>query len=135
MSTAILFRHDASAYTACTTKEAYMNQTLNELPPAIAAYIEASNAQAPQRIAACFNPDATVYDEGGVLRGRDEIAAWAHDTGMRYRATMEPAGLQETDGRHLLQATVRGQFPGSPITLNFHFQLQSGAIQSLEIKP
>lgn len=108
---------------------------MNTLPQAIAGYIEAANAGAPQRLAACFNPDATVFDEGHVRRGRDQIAAWARDTGMRYQSTIEPAGLQQADGVHRLRATVRGNFPGSPITLNFYFLLQSGAIQSLEIKP
>lgn len=112
-----------------------MNELPNELPQAIAGYVEAANAQAPERLAAFFNPDATVFDEGSVRRGREEIAAWARDTGMRYGSIIEPACLAEADGRHTLRAVVRGRFPGSPINLNFHFQLQSGAIQSLEIKP
>lgn len=108
---------------------------MNPLPQAIAGYVEAANARAPQRLANCFNPDAIVHDEGQVRRGRSEIAAWARDTAMRYGSTIEPEGLEEAGGRHTLRATVRGTFPASPITLDFHFQLQSGAIQSLEIKP
>lgn len=108
---------------------------MNPLPQAIAGYIEAANAQAPERLAACFNTDAVVHDEGEERRGRDQIAAWARDTGTRYQSTIEPAGIDEHGGAHRLRATVRGNFPGSPITLNFHFRLQSGAIQSLEIKP
>lgn len=108
---------------------------MNTLPHAIAGYIEAANARKPERLATYFNPDAIVHDEGHERRGRAEIAAWARDTGMRYQSTIEPAGLEEAHGRHTLRATVQGNFPGSPITLNFHFQLQSGAIQSLEIKP
>ena len=108
---------------------------MNTLPQAIAGYIDAANAQAPERLATFFNPDAIVHDEGHERRGREEIAAWARDTGMRYQSTIEAAGLEEADGRHRLQATVRGNFPGSPIVLHFHFQLRSGAIQSLEIKP
>lgn len=108
---------------------------MTELPKAIAAYIEAANARAPERLAACFAPDAVVHDEGQRRRGRDEIAAWARDTGTRYQSTIEPAGLDEADGRRRLRATVRGNFPGSPITLHFHFLLRAGAIQSLEITP
>lgn len=108
---------------------------MNKLPEAIAGYVEAANAGAPERLASFFNADAIVHDEGHERRGREEIAAWARDTGMRYQSTIEPAALEETGGRHRLRATVRGNFPGSPIALNFHFQLQSGAIQSLEIKP
>lgn len=108
---------------------------MNTLPQAIAGYVEAANAQAPERLAGFFQPDAVVHDEGHERRGRDQIAAWARDTGMRYGAMIEPAGLEQADGRHTLRALVRGNFPGSPVTLNFRFQLQSGAIQSLEIAP
>lgn len=108
---------------------------MNTLPQAIAGYIEAANAGAPERLATFFNPNAIVHDEGHERRGREEIAAWARDTGMRYQSTIEADDLIEADGRHRLRATVQGNFPGSPITLNFHFQLRSGAIQSLEIKP
>ena len=89
----------------------------------------------PERLASYFNVDAIVHDEGHERRGREAIAAWARDTGMRYQSTIEPVDLEVANGRHRLQAIVRGKFPGSPISLNFHFQLQSGAIQSLEIKP
>lgn len=108
---------------------------MNTLPQAIADYIEAANAQAPERLAACFGANAIVHDEGEVRRGREQIAAWARHTGTRYQSTIEPAGLEETHGRHKLRATVRGNFPGSPLTLHFYFLLQSGAIQALEIKP
>lgn len=108
---------------------------MNTLPQAIAGYVEAANAQAPERLAACFNTDAVVHDEGRERCGRGEIAAWARDTALRYGATIEPAGLDDAGGGHRLRALVRGNFPGSPITLHFHFALRSGAIQSLEIKP
>ncbi|MFC5462813.1 nuclear transport factor 2 family protein [Massilia niabensis] len=108
---------------------------MNTLPQAIAGYIDAANAQAPDRLATCFHADATVFDEGSVRRGRDEIAAWARETGMRYQSTIEPVGLEEAGGLHRLRATVRGHFPGSPIALHFNFLLESGSIQSLEIKP
>lgn len=108
---------------------------MNTLPQAIAGYIEAANAQAPELLAACFNDDAIVHDEGHERRGRDQIEAWARDTGMRYKFLIEPAGLEEAAGGHRLRAIVRGDFPGSPITLNFHFVLRAGAIESLEIMP
>ena len=108
---------------------------MNNLPQTISEYVEATNAQAPQRAAACFRQDAIVGDEGRTHHGREEIAAWIAETGEKYRATMEPIDLQESDGRHILRASVRGNFPGSPVTLNFNFELRAGGIQSLEIKP
>jgi len=108
---------------------------MNPLPHPIANYVEAANAQSPQRIAACFTLGATVFDEGHARHGRAEIEAWARDATTRYGSTIEPAALTESGGRHTLRAAVRGSFPGSPITLNFHFALQSEGIQSLEITP
>ena len=108
---------------------------MNKLPQLIAGYIDAANAQAPQRLAACFTPDATVADEHALHRGRDEIEAWAHETGARYQAVIEPIDLEEAGGRHRLRAAVRGNFPGSPVTLHFDFRLASTGIESLEITP
>jgi hypothetical protein len=106
---------------------------MNPLPAPVAAYIDAANAQDPGRVAAAFCADATVHDEGHVQRGRAAIEAWARDTGSRYQSTIEPAGLESANGRHSVRANVRGNFPGSPITLHFHFQLESDGIASLEI--
>ena len=103
------------------------------LPTAIAAYVEAANSQAPEQVAACFQQDATVLDEQHVRHGREEIAAWAADAVERYRSTIEPLDIASVDGQHLMRATVRGNFPGSPITLVFRFALVGQAIASLEI--
>lgn len=108
---------------------------MSTLPQAISAYVDASNAQAPDRIAACFHPDAKVVDESHVHQGRAQIQEWAAESSARYQATMEPLGLSMADEAHLLRATVRGNFPGSPIDLDFEFVLRAGAIAALEIKP
>lgn len=106
---------------------------MNNLPQAIANFVDPNNAMDPQRIAAAFNPDAKVFDEGHLRRGREEIAAWASDYVARYQSTMEPTGVVQAGDEHVVRATVRGTFPGSPIALDFHFLLQDGGIQSLEV--
>ena len=106
---------------------------MNQLPHPIADFVAANNAMDPQRIAAAFNPNATVVDEGHLRRGRAEIAAWAGDYVARYQSTMEPTGVVQTGDTHVVRAIVRGTFPGSPIALDFHFLLQGGAIESLEV--
>lgn len=103
------------------------------LPSAIAAYVQAANSQAPEQVAACFEQDATVRDEQRVRYGREEIAAWSADTVERYRSTIEPLDIASADGQHLMRATVRGNFPGSPVALVFRFTLGGQAIASLEI--
>jgi len=105
------------------------------LPSAISTYVEATNAQDARRVAAAFLPDATVHDEGHLHRGRADIAAWSEETARKYGAIMVPLAIDGTDGRYALRAEVSGNFPGSPITLAFHFALQSNSIASLEVKP
>lgn len=108
---------------------------MSTLPQAISAYIDAANAQAPERVAACFHPDAKVVDEAQVRQGRAQIQEWAADSGTRYQSTIEPRQLRMVEATHLLRAAVRGNFPGSPVELDFHFVLRAGAIDALEIKP
>ncbi|NNG23642.1 nuclear transport factor 2 family protein [Telluria aromaticivorans] len=108
---------------------------MSTLPQAISAYIDAANAQALDRVAACFHPDAKVVDEGHVHQGRAQIQEWAAESSARYQATIKPLGLSMADEAHMLRATVRGNFPGSPIELDFQFVLRAGAIDALEIKP
>lgn len=104
-----------------------------QLPSSVSAYIEATNARDAAGVARCFLPDGTVRDEGEAHRGSADIAAWAHETGQRYQATMTPRRVTGTGGQWLVEATVEGNFPGSPATLRFSFALQDERIAALEI--
>lgn len=104
-----------------------------QLPSPIAAYVEAANAQDAARVADCFTQDGIVHDEGAVRCGRDDIAAWAHETGARYQFAIAPVGLTGTAEQCQLTADVSGNFPGSPVTLRFHFTVRPEGIVSLEI--
>ena len=48
-----------------------------------------------------------------------------------YRASLE---LEERGGKSTLKTRLSGNFPGSPITVNFSFVLSDGKIRSLEIR-
>lgn len=104
-----------------------------QLPSQVSAYIEASNAFDAAGVARCFVPDGIIRDDGEVRRGTADIAAWAHETGQRYRATMAPRRVTGTGNQCLVEATVEGNFPGSPATLRFSFALQDEGIAKLEI--
>ncbi len=54
---------------------------------------------------------------------------------MRYRATMAPASVEASGEKATLRALVRGDFPGSPVTLAFHFTLVPDGIAALEVTP
>ncbi|MBB3221213.1 nuclear transport factor 2 family protein [Pseudoduganella umbonata] len=104
-----------------------------QLPDTVAAYVRAANDQDAARIAGCIVPDGTVRDEGKLHHGSEAIAAWARETATRYQSTIAPVAIDEAAGQCTLTATVSGNFPGSPATLAFHFNLRADGIAALEI--
>ena len=106
-----------------------------QMPPPIRTYFTARAPQDGDALAAAFADDAVVHDEGRDHHGPRQIRDWWLAAEAKYRHHAEPIDMTQADGRTIVRATVTGDFPGSPIVLNFHFQLQSGSIQSLEIKP
>jgi hypothetical protein len=104
------------------------------LPKAIELYISSENAHDADTLAACFAPDATVRDEGHTRRGPKQIAAWRRETREKYQHTVEPIAVAERDGNTIVAMKVSGDFPGSPVTLDFIFRLKDGKISSLEIR-
>jgi hypothetical protein len=103
------------------------------LPPAIAAYWHAANLGRSDEAAACFTAGARVHDEGHWHTGRAAIAAWVEATTRAARPVVTPQRVEVRDGRHHVVASVAGNFPGSPVELEFLFTLEAGKIATLEI--
>lgn len=106
-----------------------------EIPPVIAAYWRAANSGDSAAAAACFATDAIVHDEGHTHRGQPAIQRWVDDTTRLYRPQVEPvhASAADGEGRTRVTARVSGDFPGSPVELDFAFTLSAGRIAALEI--
>jgi hypothetical protein len=49
------------------------------------------------------------------------------------RPVVTPRRVEVRDGRHHVVASVAGNFPGSPVELEFLFTLEAGKIATLEI--
>ena len=103
------------------------------LPKAVRAYFNGSNAHYADAIAEAFAADGVVHDEHKTHSGRAAIAAWARETIDKYRTTMTPLSVSESDGTAMVRAKVSGTFPGSPIELTFRFELGESGIRSLKI--
>jgi len=103
------------------------------LPPAIDLYVKAENAGDVESLAECFAPDAIVHDEGHTYEGLAAIKAWKADTKKKYNHTVEPLEVAHRDGKTVLKVKLTGNFPGSPVTLEFSFVLEHGKIASLKI--
>ncbi|MCG6206479.1 nuclear transport factor 2 family protein [Rhodopseudomonas sp. HC1] len=103
------------------------------LPAPIAAYFDGSNDRAPQAVAAAFTLDGEVHDEGQIHRGRDAIAAWKRAALDKYRMQMVPLKVERSQHAVVVTASVAGDFPGSPLQLNYRFGLDHDGIKSLQI--
>ena len=101
------------------------------LNPAIAAYIEESNAHDIEALTARFKTDAVVADEGHTYRGIEEIRRWIEKTHSEYRFTLEALDFVEEGGETIVTCLVAGTFPGSPIRLRFFFTLENDMIAAL----
>jgi ketosteroid isomerase-like protein len=104
-----------------------------ELPKPLAAYYAAKNQKDIAGMLACFAADASVHDEGQDRRGHAEIREWMEETTRKYGVTVDPREISGGADKPVVAALVAGNFPGSPVTLSYHFTLADGAISHLEI--
>lgn len=105
------------------------------LPAPIAAYIVAENEDDPAALADCFAEHAVVQDEGRTMRGLAAIQQWKRETKQKYHHTVEPLACIQKDDKAVVTARLTGDFPGSPVDLQFIFGLEGDRIASLEIRP
>jgi hypothetical protein len=102
------------------------------LPAPIAAYFSADR-QDPEAVARCFTAPAIVKDEGRTHSGLEAIRAWKEAASAKYTYATEPFALRQEEGCHVVAGRVAGNFPGSPVDLQYRFRLERGLIASLEI--
>ena len=103
------------------------------LSPVILRYIDASNAHDVRAIADCFADDAVVRDENATRHGKIDIRRWATETIEKYKFKFKPLSADERGVETILNVEVSGSFPGSPITLDYHFTIANDKIHSLII--
>ena len=106
---------------------------IDNLPKPIALYVEAENTGDVKLFDQCFAEGAAVLDENETRRGIAEIKKWKAETKKKYQHTFDPLSVSEKDGRFIVTNRLTGNFPGSPIELEFVFTLNDDKIVSLEI--
>jgi len=107
---------------------------MTNLPTPIAIYIDAENRGDTEALAQCFAEDAVVRDEGKTIEGLADIKRWKAETKKKYQHTIEPLASVQKDGRIIVTNRLTGNFPGSPIDLEFVFTLDGNKIASLDIR-
>ena len=107
---------------------------MTRLPTPIAIYIDAENRGDTEALAQCFAEDAVVRDEGKTIEGLAAIKQWKAETKKKYQHTIEPLTSTQQDDKIIVTNRLTGNFPGSPIELEFIFTLDGNKIASLEIR-
>jgi hypothetical protein len=105
------------------------------LPAPVAGYLAAEKAKDADMLAGWFSDDALVHDEGRDHRGRDAIRDWKREADRKYQYVLEPLDVEVGEGEKTakLRARLTGNFPGSPVELDFDFTLANDRITALKI--
>ncbi len=106
-----------------------------KLPKTVQTYVEAYNARNREEAVACFSDDALVHDEGKDDRGGKEITEWVGETIENFQHLLTPGKVEGDEQKPVVAMTVSGSFPGSPVTLAFHFTMEKEVIAQLIIVP
>jgi hypothetical protein len=106
---------------------------IGNLPKPIALYVAAENRGEPNLFDQCFAENAIVSDENETHEGLAAIKKWKAETKKKYQHTVDPLSVAEKDGKTVVTNRLTGNFPGSPIELDFVFTLGGDKIVSLEI--
>jgi ketosteroid isomerase-like protein len=105
-----------------------------DLPSPLATYLEAVNRGDAEHVAKYFAEHAVVRDEGQTIEGLAAIKEWMTRTKKKYKHTIEPLKSAQKDDTIIVTNRLTGNFPGSPIDLQFIFGLDGDKIASLEIR-
>jgi hypothetical protein len=105
-----------------------------DLPTPIAIYAAAENRGDTEVLDQCFAEEAVVRDEGQTIEGLAAIKKWKAETKKKYQHTIEPLAFGQKEGKTVVTNRLTGNFPGSPIELEFVFTLKGDKITCLEIR-
>lgn len=107
------------------------------LPPAVAAYVRATNSADLEGLLATFADDAFVNDELRDHWGKPAIREWAAREIIGREFTMHVLNVIEHYGHAIVTANVNGNFDcrglPDPLVLAFHFSSSCGRIVQLII--
>lgn len=105
------------------------------LPRPVAAYYHACDVYDGEMLSDCFTQDAVLYDEEEQYRGPRAISNHILEANRSAQVWTEITDCGEKNGQTIVTATLSGNFEGSPVSLDFHFELQNGKIKALNIVP
>lgn len=106
-----------------------------QLPPVIETYFAAESGTDADALTRAFAPDAVVRDEGALHVGHAAILAWRQAAKAKYGDLVsQPVDCIDDGARTVVRCKVSGDFPNSPVKLDFIFTLAGSQISRLEIR-
>lgn len=100
----------------------------------IETYFDLAGGNDIEAYVALFATDTVVHDDGTTRHGLDEVRAWRQEVPcVDYR--VESVSPGPGSGAWTARTEISGDFPGSPVTLDFAFEIAGGLIQRLDIAP
>lgn len=103
------------------------------LPQTLKDLLAAQDNFDSEAYADCFSDNAVVYDEGHVHPGKEKIRQWNELSNRKYRPRLEPVHFNSHENKAVLTTRVSGTFEGSPILLDYNFEMTETKIISLTI--
>src|SRR5258706_15331762 len=99
-----------------------------DLPEPIAVYLAADGGDG-EAFSQCFAEDAVVQDEAQTYRGLAAIKQWKAEAKKKYQYTIEPLAIARKGTKTIVTNRLTGNFPGSPVDLQFVFRLDGNKIK------
>ena len=109
------------------------NSSIIPLPHPITDYYHASDIYDNYLLAYCFAEDASLKDEGIEYFGSEAVSKHILEANKEAKVKTDITTCVEKNGETVVTATISGNFPGSPLPLDFHFKLENGKIRTLNI--
>lgn len=106
---------------------------LTTAPDVIARYFNFANTGQVEEASRCFSAIAVVVDEEKTHSGIGAIRRWIGEATGKYHPQVEMIRVEENDGTFVITGRVSGDFPGSPLDLEFRFILADDGISKLHI--
>lgn len=106
---------------------------MSNLPKVVSDLVKAQDNFDSVAYANCFSEAAVVFDEGKTYNGRKEIEYWIANANKQFKTVMKPINFVAEEKTSILSAEISGTFDGSPVVLNYHFEIIDEKIQSLKI--
>jgi ketosteroid isomerase-like protein len=107
---------------------------IQTLPAMIKRFFEASNRHDTAATIGCFTRDVTLEDQFGEYVGRAAVENRLIEVNHKFRPAFAILRVKPTEADVGLVVSVSGDFPGSPVQLDFHFQLRGGKISALTME-